>query len=188
MHEVTEILNALGKGDAKAADQLLPLVYEELRRMASDYMDNERAGQTLQPTALVHEAFLKLVGPVTNAKWNGRTHFIATAALAMRQILVDQARRKKRQKRGGNRARVELAEHADPAHVEAERVLALDAALTQLADADPRGAELVQLHVFGGLSIEEAGQHLGLSRRTAYREWEFARALLRQELGDNDEK
>jgi RNA polymerase sigma factor (TIGR02999 family) len=188
MSEVTQLLNALSRGDGEAADQLLPLVYEELRRLAAGYLDQERPGQTLQPTALVHEAFLRLVGNDVDAQWQGRTHFLATAALAMRRILIDNARRKQRAKRGGDGKGVELADCPDPRQQEADRLLALDEALTRLAAADACAAELVQLHTFGGLSVEEAGKHLGLSRTAAYRQWAFARAWLRVELGEEDEK
>jgi RNA polymerase sigma factor (TIGR02999 family) len=185
MSDVTQLLDAVARGEPQAADRLLPLVYDELRRLAADYLDRERPGQTLQPTALVHEAYLRLVGQDDAARWQGRTHFLAAAALAMRRILIDNARRKRRQKHGGGHERVGLTDPADPRAAEAERVLALDEALTRLAAADPVAGELVQLHTFGGLSVEEAGAHLGLSRATAYREWSFARAWLRCELGEN---
>jgi RNA polymerase sigma factor (TIGR02999 family) len=188
MNDVTQILNAVSRGDERAADQLLPLVYEELRRLAAGYLDQERHGHTLQPTALVHEAFIRLVGKDVDAQWQGRSHFLATAALAMRRILIDNARRKKRAKRGGDGKRVELADCADPHQQEADRLLALDEALTRLAAADSEAAEIVQLHTFGGLSIEEAGKQLGLSRTAAYRQWAFARAWLRVQLGEDDEK
>lgn len=188
MNEVTQLLDAIGRGQGEAAEQLLPLVYDELRRLAAGYLDQERPGQTLQPTALVHEAFLRLVGADVEARWHGRGHFLAAAALAMRRILIDNARRKKRDKRGGDRQRVDLVDAPDPQAEEAERLLALDEALTRLAAADPQAAELVQLHTFGGLSVEEAGQHLGLSRTAAYRQWAFARAWLRCELDENCEK
>jgi RNA polymerase sigma factor (TIGR02999 family) len=188
MNDVTQLLDAVGRGEGQAVEQLLPLVYEELRRLAAGYLAHEHPGQTLQPTALVHEAFLRLVGSDVDAHWQGRTHFLATAALAMRRILIDNARRKQRDKRGGDRQRVELVDHADPRQQEADRLLALDEALTRLAAADAVAAELVQLHTFGGLSVEEAGKHLGLSRTAAYREWAFARAWLRHALGDNDEQ
>ena len=184
MNDVTQLLDAVARGDVQAADQLLPLVYDELRRLAANYFDQENPGQTLQPTALVHEAFIRLVGVNDDAKWQGRTHFLATASLAMRHILIDNARRKRRDKRGGDHKRVELGEHADPRAEEADGLLALDEVLTRLAGQDPIAAELVQLHTFGGLSIEEAGGHLGLSRAAAYRQWAFARAWLRTELGD----
>jgi RNA polymerase sigma factor (TIGR02999 family) len=188
MNEVTQFLDAVSRGEAQAAEQLLPLVYDELRRLAAGYLDQEHPGQTLQPTALVHEAFLRLVGAEVDLKWQGRTHFLATAALAMRHILIDNARRKRRDKRGGDRRRVELGDRADPQQQEAGRLLALDEALTRLATADPQAAELVQLHTFGGLSVEEAGKQLGLSRTAAYRQWAFARAWLRYELGEKDEE
>jgi RNA polymerase sigma factor (TIGR02999 family) len=187
MHDVTQLLDAVSRGEAQAAEQLLPLVYDELRRLAAGYLDQEKPGQTLQPTALVHEAYLRLVGGDAAAHWQGRAHFLATAALAMRHILIDNARRKRRDKRGGDRQRVELADRADPRQEEAERLLALDGALTRLAAADATAADLVQLHTFGGLSVEEAGKHLGLSRAAAYRQWAFARAWLRSELAENDD-
>jgi RNA polymerase sigma factor (TIGR02999 family) len=188
MNEVTQLLDAVTRGEPQAAEQLLPLVYEELRRLAATYLDQERRGQTLQPTALVHEAYLRLVGGEVDGKWQGRAHFLATAALAMRRILIDNARRKRREKRGGDRPRVELGDQADPRQEEAERLLELDEALTRLAAADVQAAELVQLHTFGGLSVEEAGEHLGISRAAAYRQWAFARAWLRYELAEKDEK
>lgn len=188
MNEVTLLLDAVNRGEGEAAEQLLPLVYDELRRLAAGYLEEERPGQTLQATALVHEAFVRLVGSDVDAKWQGRRHFLATAALAMRRILIDNARRKRRDKRGGDRQRVELADVADWRQEEAERLLALDEALTRLAQADPQAAELVQLHTFGGLPVEEAGKLLGLSRTGAYRQWAFARAWLRHELGDDFEE
>ena len=188
MNDVTRLLEAVGRGEPRAAEQLWPLVYEELRRLAAGYLERERPGQTLQATALVHEAYLRLVGGDADPHWQGRDHFLATAALAMRHILVDHARRKRRDKRGGEGKRVPLADQADPDQYEAERVLALDEALTRLAAKDPQAAELVQLHTFGGLSVEEAGEQLGLSRAAAYRQWAFARAWLRTELAENDEK
>jgi RNA polymerase sigma factor (TIGR02999 family) len=184
MNEVTELLEAIARGEPQAAGHLLPVVYEELRRLAAGYLEQERPGQTLQPTALVHEAYLRLVAKEDAARWHGRSHFVATAALAMRRILTDNARRKRRDKRGGDRTRVELVDQPDPQLAEADRVLALDEALARLSAADTMAAELVQLHTFGGLSITEAGAHLGLSRAAAYREWSFARAWLRCELGD----
>jgi len=183
MNDVTHLLDAVARGETRAAEQLFPLVYDELRRLAATYLDRERAGQTLQPTALVHEAYLRLVGGNADVHWQGRDHFLATAALAMRRILIDNARCKRRDKRGGDRQRVELiADPRDPEQQEADRLLNLDEALTRLASADPLAGELVQLHTFGGLSVEEAGKHLGLSRAAAYRQWAFARAWLRCEL------
>jgi RNA polymerase sigma factor (TIGR02999 family) len=188
MNDITDVLKAIDRGEAHAAEKLMPLVYEELRRLAAGYLDQENPGQTLQPTALVHEAFIRLVGGNVDAKWQGRSHFLATAALAMRRILVDNARRKSRDKRGGGWQRVELADQPGPHAEEADKLLALDEALTRLGLSDPRAAELVQLHTFGGLSIEDAGKHLGLSRTIAYQDWAFARAWLRHELDDVDDK
>lgn len=188
MNEVTQLLNAVERGEANAAERLLPLVYDELRKLAAGYLDQEKPGQTLQATALVHEAYLRLVGGDVDGHWNGRTHFLATAALAMRRILIDHARRKRRDKRGGRFHRVDLADLADPRLEEADRLVALDEALTRLATTDPAAAELVQLHTFGGLSVEDAGRHLNLSRAAAYRLWAFARAWLRCELAEKDEK
>src|SRR5437899_407739 len=125
MNEVTQLLDAVTRGDPHAAEHLLPLVYDELRRLAAGYLDRENPGQTLEPTALVHEAYIRLVGGDADAKWNGRAHFVATAALAMRHILIDNARRKHRDKRGGDHQRVELGDHADPRQAEAGRLLAL---------------------------------------------------------------
>src|SRR5262245_66560123 len=199
MNEVTQLLNAVARGDATAAERLCPVVYAELRRLAAEYLDREKPGNTLQPTALVHEAYLRLVAHdqpneqnAAGERWQGRSHFLATAALAMRHILIDNARRKQRDKRGGGRRRVELVDHPDPRpdarSDEGDRLLALDAALTRLAEADRQAVELGQLHTFGGLSVEDAGTHLGLSRSAAYRLWAFARAWLRSEMAEFDEK
>ena len=188
MNDVTQLLSAIDGGDPHAAAQLLPLVYDELRRLAARYLQGEKPGQTLQPTALVHEAYLRLVGGWDAARYVNRGHFFATAALAMRRILIDNARRRGRDKRGGEWTQVPLTDQADPRQREAEQLLALDDALTRLAAADARAAELVQLHTFGGLSVEEAGEHLGLSRAAAYRQWAFARAWLRCEVGQDLEK
>jgi RNA polymerase sigma factor (TIGR02999 family) len=187
MSDLIPLLDAAAGGDARAADQVLPLVYDELRRLAACFLKGERAGQTLQPTALVHEAYLKMVGGQEVPRYRNRSQFFAAAALAMRRILVDNARRKRRTKHGGERKRVPLADQPGPGQSEAERVLALDQALTHLAAKDRLAAELVQLHSFGGLSVEEAGEHLGLSRAAAYREWTFARAWLRTEIGEDSE-
>jgi RNA polymerase sigma factor (TIGR02999 family) len=184
MSDITKLLDAAAHGDAGAADRVLPLVYEELRRLAASYLQNEKAGQTLQPTALVHEAYLRLVDVPDPPHYGNRSQFFAAAARAMRHILIDNARRKRRTKHGGEHERVPLGEVADPAQGEAEHLLALDEALTQLAATDSQAAELVQLHTFGGLSVEEAGEHLGLSRAAAYRQWTFARAWLRTAMGE----
>jgi RNA polymerase sigma factor (TIGR02999 family) len=187
VNEVTRILSAIAQGDPHAASQLLPLVYEDLRQLAAHKLAHELPGQTLQPTALVHEAYLRLVGsPVPERRdepnWDNRRHFFATAAEAMRRILVDNARRKQCQKHGGGLARQQL----DPEQITApeirEDLLALDEALTRLAVANPKAAELVQLRYFAGLSIPDAAQTLGISPRSADRLWAYARAWLHQEI------
>lgn len=188
MSELSVLLDAAANGDAYAANQVLPLVYSELRRLAAHYLQCEKAGQTLEATALVHEAYVRLVGDGAAANYANRGHFFAAAALAMRRILIDNARRKGRDKRGGELERVPLVDQADPNQRDADQVLALDEALTRFAAKDPQAAELVQLHTFGGLSIEDAGDHLGLSRAAAYRQWAFARAWLRAELAEDSEK
>src|SRR5215831_9680280 len=182
MDDVTRVLSAIEAGDPQAAEQLLPLVYDELRRLAARRLAGEGPGHTLQPTALVHEAYLKLVGSDPQQPWNGRVHFFAAAAEAMRRILIDHARRKHRARRGGGKKRVELGD-LDDIEIVAERgqaddLLALDQALTQLAAADPRRAELVRLRYFAGLTLEQAAELLGISRATADRHWAFARAWL----------
>jgi RNA polymerase sigma factor (TIGR02999 family) len=182
MGEVTRILSAIEHGDPCAADQLLPVVYEELRRLAAQRLAPEKPGQTLQATALVHEAYLRLVDVEKVQQWNSRGHFFAAAAEAMRRILVDRARRKKTRKQGGGWQRVELADEDLPIHETPEQVLALDEALTRFAREDPPAAEVVNLHFFAGLSIEEAAKLLGISRATAYRHWTYAKAWLRDAL------
>jgi RNA polymerase sigma factor (TIGR02999 family) len=182
MDAITQVLYAIEDGDSLAAEQLLPLVYEELRRLAAHRLAGEGPGHTLQPTALVHEAYLKLVGPNPRQPWNGRVHFFAAAAEAMRRILIDHARRKHRVRRGGGMKRFELDDMGDIELVAesggADELLALDEALTQLAAADPRKAELVRLRYFAGLTLEQAAELLGISRATADRHWAFARAWL----------
>jgi RNA polymerase sigma factor (TIGR02999 family) len=182
MNEVTKILSAIEQGDPQAASQLLPLVYDELRQLAAQKLAHETPGQTLQPTALVHEAYLRLVGDEHGAHWDNRGHFFAAAAEAMRRILVDNARRKHSQKHGGGLARQEL----DPGQITTpevrEDLLALDEALTKLAVANPQAAQLVQLRYFAGVSIPEAAQTLGISPRSADRLWAYARAWLHQEM------
>jgi RNA polymerase sigma factor (TIGR02999 family) len=182
MTDVTGILSAIEQGDASAAEQLLPLVYDELRQLAAQRLAQEKPGQTLQATALVHEAYLRLVAVEQAQHWNSRGHFFAAAAEAMRRILVENARRKGRSKRGGGRQRVAL--DADPVALDmpAEHLLVLDEALTRLAQRDAPAAELVKLHCFAGLSIEQAAAVLGLSSRTAYRDWNFAQAWLYREI------
>jgi RNA polymerase sigma factor (TIGR02999 family) len=182
MSEVTRILSAVEQGDPHAAEQLLPLVYEELRQLAAQKLAQEKPGQTLQATALVHEAYLRLVDVDRAQHWNSRRHFFAAAAEAMRRILVESARRKQTGRRGGGLARQDL----DPLDVAApdwpEDLVALDEALDRLAAADRRAADLVHLHFFAGLPLAEVARLLGISPRTADRLWAYARAWLHQEI------
>jgi RNA polymerase sigma factor (TIGR02999 family) len=179
MSDVTQILSAIEQGDPHAAELLLPLVYDELRKLAAAKLAQEKPGQTLQATALVHEAYLRLVDVEEAQRWNSRGHFFAAAAEAMRRILVDQARRKKRPKHGGERRRVPLDE-AEPAHRDdAAELLAIHEALDRLAAEDPQAAQLVQLRYFAGLSVEQAAEAMGLPRSTAYVHWSYAKASLR---------
>jgi len=182
MTDATRILSAIEQGDSNAAEQLLPLVYDELRRLAAQRLAQEKPGQTLQPTALVHEAYLRLVDVEQARHWDSRGHFFAAAAEAMRRILVDNARRKKRGKRGGHLQRLSLEDRDVPVQPPADDILALDDALTRLAETDPEAARVVQLHFFAGLPIEEVAQMLGVSRATAYRQWAYARARLRSAI------
>jgi RNA polymerase sigma factor (TIGR02999 family) len=186
MSEVTRILSAIEHGDPSAAEQLLPLVYDELRRLAAEKLAQERPGQTLQATALVHEAYLRLVGHGAEPHWNSRGHFFAAAAQAMRNILVDSARRKRRKKHGGGRHRMALDEALPAPPSDADELLALDEALSRLAAEDPEAARIVHLRYFAGLSVEEAAQALGISRAYAYRQWTFARAWLLQALSGSE--
>jgi RNA polymerase sigma factor (TIGR02999 family) len=178
MSEVTRILSAIEQGDPHAAEQLLPLVYDELRKLAAERMAQEKPGQTLQATALVHEAYLRLVDGDRVQHWDSRAHFFAAAAEAMRRLLIDKARRKRRPKHGGGRTRVSLDEALCLRETPTDDLLALDEALQQLARQEPAKAELVKLHYFAGLSLEEAGRALGVSHRTAKRHWAYARAWL----------
>jgi RNA polymerase sigma factor (TIGR02999 family) len=193
MNEVTRILDAIGQGDPQAPDQLLPLVYDELRQLAAQKLVREGPGLTLQPTALVHEAYLRLVGEGEEPHWDNRAHFFGAAAEAMRRILVERARRLRRRRHGGGRRRVDLQEDAGPVESPAERlaldedVLALDAALPRLAEEDAEAAQVVRLHFFAGLPIEQVGEVLGVSRATAYRHWAYARVWLRDAMGAGDE-
>jgi RNA polymerase sigma factor (TIGR02999 family) len=180
--DVTGILQAIEGGDPQAAEQLLPLVYGELRQVAAAKLAREKPGQTLQPTALVHEAYLRLMGPAGGRVWGSRGHFFAAAAEAMRRLLVDNARRKRRHKRGGTLRRVQL----DPTQLSysspAEDLLDLDDALECLAAEDPQAAQFVKLRYFAGLSVEEAAELVGLSRSAACAHWAYARAWLRRRL------
>ena len=182
MSEVTRILSAIEQGDPTAAEQLLPLVYGELRQLAAQKLAQEKPGQTLEATALVHEAYLRLLGEGEEPHWDSRGHFFAAAAEAMRRILVENARRKGSQKRGGDRGRADIDVSELAAPQLREDLLALDDALNQLAAADPEAARLVQLRYFAGLTLAEAAQVLGVSARTADRLWAYARAWLHQAL------
>src|SRR5437016_4136983 len=186
MTEVTRILSALEQGDAQAAEQLLPLVYDELRRLAAQNLAREKPGQTLTATALVHEAYLRLVGTGDEPRWESRSHFYVAAAEAMRRILVENARRKRSLKRGGDLARQELVEAELAAPEPREDLLALDEALDRLTAKDPTKAELVKLRYFAGLTGEQAARALGISRATADRYWAYARAWLHRELTRGD--
>lgn len=181
MPEVTQILTALERGKDIAAEELLPLVYGELRRLAAWHLANERPGQTLQATALVHEVYLRLVGK-EDPHWSGQRHFFGAAAEAMRRILVENARRKKRLKRGGDLERVELEEADIPAPLPDDQLIAMDEALDRLVIVDSRAAELVKLCFFVGLTQEQAAKHLGISISTVERTWAFARAWLFREI------
>jgi RNA polymerase sigma factor (TIGR02999 family) len=182
MHEVTRVLSAIEQGAPQAAEQLLPLVYDELRRLAADKMREEKPGQTLQATALVHEAYIRLVDMEKAQHWNSRGHFFAAAAEAMRRILVEDARRKRRQKRGGALRRVDLDDAQMSRQSAPEDLLDLDDALDSLAAEDPQAAQFVKLRYFAGLSVEEAAEVVGLSRSTAGEHWAYARAWLHRRL------
>ena len=182
MNEVTRILSDLARGDAHAAGRLLPLVYDELRKLAAVRMAEEAPGNTLDATALVHEAYLRLVGPDDAARWDNRGHFFAAAAEAMRRILVDAARRKRREKHGGGRLREELHPDLVAAPEPDDELLALDAALAKLAERDPVKARLVELRYFAGLTGDQAAEILGISPSTADRHRVYARAWLRREV------
>lgn len=182
MTDVTRILSQITKGNPKASDQLLPLVYDELRKLAAIKLANEKPGQTLQATALVHDAFIRLVDVENAQDWNSRGHFFGAAAEAMRRILVEQARRKFGPEAGGNRRRLEI-EHVEPEVDQPDfDLVALDDALDRLAEKDLRKAELVKLRFFAGLTNEQAAQALGITARTAYADWRYARAWLRAEI------
>lgn len=182
MTDVTRILSAIEQGEPNAAEKLLPLVYDELRKLAAQRLAQEKSGQTLQATALVHEVYLRLVDVEKAQQWNSRGHFFAAAAEAMRRILVESARRKKRLKHGGNLERVEV-EMADlPARMSAEQLVALDEALEKLKQHDPAKARLVTLRYFAGMTIEQASEIMSISRVTAHRYWTYARAWLHQQI------
>ncbi len=185
MTDVTQILSRIESGDPAAAEQLLPLIYDELRKLAAQRLAQEKPGQTLQSTALVHEAYLRLLGPLGGEQqWNSRGHFFAAAAEAMRRILVDNARRKSSAKHGGELERVALDEHQFAAPGRSVDLIALDEALDQLAARDARKAQLVKLRFFGGLSQSQAADALGISASTADADWAYAKAWLRLQLVD----
>jgi len=186
MTEVTRILSAIEKGDTRAVDELLPIVYQELRVLATQKLARESPGQTLQPTALVHEAYLRLVN-VEARNYRNRGHFFATAAEAMRRILIDNARRKQSLKRGGARHRIDLDDVDVSTDGPSDDLLALDEALNKLAQTDPLKADLIKLRHFVGLTLEQAADALGLPPRTAKRHWAYARAWLFREMTDGDE-
>ena len=182
MNEVTRILCAIEQGDPKAAEGLLPLVYDALRKLAAARLADEMPGQTLQPTALVHEAYLRLVGDGRSREWNSRGHFFAAAAEAMRRILVEAARSKGSRRRGGERRRCELLDGDLVTCPVSDELLDLDEAISKLRSADAQAAEVVKLRVFAGMTVEEVAVYLGISPRTAKRSWAYARAWLGREL------
>lgn len=186
MSHVTQLLQAIERGEPRASAELLPLVYDELRRLARQRLRYERPGQTLEATALVHEAWLRLVTPGTDPGWNGRGHFFAAAAEAMRRILVESARRKSRIKHGGELDREELVEAEIVAPIAEGRLLDLDEALTRLEAVDPRKAELVKLRYFADLTIEQAAEALSIGTSTAERDWAYARAWLFEAMNASD--
>lgn len=182
MTDVTRILTAIDSGDVHAARQLLPLVYEELRNLAAAQMARESPGQTLQPTALVHEAYLRLVGPTDQPRWRGSTHFFAAAAESMRRILIDAARRKQATKRGGGNVRADFDPDLLSTSGPSDELMALDEALDRLAAQAPQKAELVKLRYFAGCTLDEAAKLLGISPREADRAWAYAKTWLKVEL------
>ncbi len=186
MSDVTRILAAIEQGDVRAADKLLPLVYQELRQLAAQRLSKESPGQTLQATALVHEAYLRLVGS-EEQNWSSRGHFFVAAAEAMRRILIDIARRKRRLKHGGGRQRVDLDEADMVCEVPSDDLIALDEALEKLSSEDKVSAELVKLRFFAGLTMEQAANILGIPRRTADRNWAYARAWLYKEISKGEQ-
>ncbi|MGE5191728.1 MAG: ECF-type sigma factor [Deltaproteobacteria bacterium] len=181
MNNVTRILSAIEQGDPSAAGELLPLIYEELRKLAAQRLAQEKPGQTLQATALVHEAYLRLVGADDAQKWDSRGHFFAAAAEAMRRILIDQARRKRAGIRGGDRQRVELAEGDWFSRATPDELVELDDSLSKLGEDDLLAAEIVKLRLFAGMSVDDAAKCLNVSRATANRHWTYGRAFLRAE-------
>lgn len=182
----TKLLDLASKGERRAADQLLELVYEEFREMAAGYLRHEPSELTLQPTALVHEAFLRLIDQ-NEVHWKGRTHFLAIGANAMRRILVDHARHRRRLKRGGSRQRISFEDHVFLSPEHDDDLIAVDELLAELQKIDPRQSQIVELRFFGGMTSAEVAEYLGISKSTADREWRFVRAWLRQQLSEEDE-
>ena len=187
MDDFTQILLSIEEGDPSATEKLLPLIYDELRRYAAQKLADEKSGQTLQATALVHEVFLRLVGSANEAKWNSRAHFFGAAAEAMRRILIDRAREKKSQRRGGGRTREKLTGIEQTIEAPSDDLLALDDALVRLEASDPRKAELVKLRYFAGLTIPQVADVLGVSTATADRDWSYARVWLHAEIKKGDD-
>ncbi|MEX2141791.1 MAG: ECF-type sigma factor [Pirellulales bacterium] len=186
MSDVTQILERIDTGDVRAADELLPIVYNQLRRLAHRKLAREAPGQSLQTADLVHEAYLRLVG--SDQHWQGRGYFFAAAAEAMRRILVERARKKRRIKHGGKYARIELSDAAAPPGPSPDEVIAVSELLESLADEHPLEAQIVKLHYFAGLNISEAGRALGISSSTAHRHWTFARAWLHEAIGAEEDE
>ncbi len=182
MSDVTQILSQIESGDPSAAEQLLPLVYDELRKLAAAKLAQEKPGQTLQATALVHEAFLRLVDSDKARQWNSRGHFFIAAAESMRRILVESARRKRQIRRGGDRQRVPIEAVQIAADAPSEDLIALDESLSRLEDHDPMAASLIQLRYFAGMTMRQAAEALGMSLRTAERNWTYARSWLHRDL------
>jgi RNA polymerase sigma factor (TIGR02999 family) len=186
MTDVTYILSQIEEGDPSAAEQLLPLVYDELRKLAAARLAQEKPGQTLQATALVHDAYIRLVNVEKAQHWNSRGHFFAAAAEAMRRILVENARRKGRVRHGQGQKRVELPDVAATSGATPETILAVDDALERLGEEDPTAATIVKLHFFAGMTLDETADALGIARATVYRQWSYARAVLRLALGGDE--
>ena len=187
MSDVTRILSKIESGDPSAAEQLLPLVYDELRKLAAAKMAHEKPGQTLQGTALVHEAYLRLVNVEKAQHWDSCGHFFSAAAEAMRRILIDAARRKSSQKAGGDMRRVDFEDAEIALNHAPEELLALDEAITQLVADDPRAGEMAKLRLFAGLDVDEAAKSLGMSRRSGFRHWTYARAFLQLRIQSDDQ-
>jgi RNA polymerase sigma factor (TIGR02999 family) len=185
MTDVTRILSAIEQGDPQAAEQLLPLVYDELRRLAAEKIAHEKPGQTLQATALVHEAYIRLVDVQEAQSWNSRGHFFTAAAEAMRRILIESARRKQRERHGGDWNRVELEDVEASPRLSPDRLLTLSDAIDKLAEHDRAAAELVTMRCFGGFSLQQAAEMLGISRTNAYRQWTYAKAWLYSRMRDD---